>query len=220
MISIIDYGLGNLGSIANMLKKIGAESRIINTPDQLALASHIILPGVGAFDSGIRHLEEHNWIKPLNKRVLEDKIPTLGICLGMQLMTKSSEEGVLPGLGWVDAHTRRFDVAGAGLRVPHMGWNIARVSKRSTLLPIDEQERRYYFVHSYFVDLKNEENQLLETPYGKAFTSGFEVENIIGVQFHPEKSHRFGMELLRNFATNFQPHFLNAQIEGNSMSSS
>lgn len=220
MISIIDYGLGNLGSIANMLKRIGAEARIITEPDQLATASHIILPGVGAFDSGMRHLEQHNWIPMLNKRVLVDKTPTLGICLGMQLMTKSSEEGVLPGLGWVDAHTRRFNFSDPGLRVPHMGWNIARVTKESTLLPIDEQERRYYFVHSYFVNLQNKENQLLETYYGGDFTSGFEVGNIIGVQFHPEKSHRFGMELLRNFATSFHPHFLDAQIEGNSVSTS
>jgi len=218
MIVIVDYGLGNLGSIVNMLKKVGFRSEIIKDPKRLDDASQIILPGVGAFDSGMRHLEEFDWIGPLNQKVLVEKIPTLGICLGMQLMTKSSEEGMLPGLGWVDAHTKKF--VGPGLRVPHLGWNITEVSKPSKLLPMDDQERRFYFVHSYYVQLADNNNQLLKTNYGIPFTSGFEVDNIIGVQFHPEKSHRFGMELLRNFAHNFQsPIADNAQIQGNSGSS-
>src|SRR5690606_35985053 len=133
MIVIVDYGLGNLGSIVNMLKKVGFRSEIIKDPKRLDDASHIILPGVGAFDSGMRHLEEFDWIGLLNQKVLVEKIPTLGICLGMQLMTKSSEEGMLPGLGWVDAHTKKF--VGPGLRVPHLGWNITEVSKPSKLLP-------------------------------------------------------------------------------------
>jgi len=217
MISIVDYGLGNLGSIQNMLKKLGQPAKIITDPEQLDKASHIILPGVGAFDSGMQHLEEHHWIGPLSKRVLVDKIPTLGICLGMQLMTKSSEEGVLPGLGWVNATTVRFSAEG-GLRIPHMGWNRSDVVKSSVLLPEDGQERRYYFVHSYFVKVENPADQLLRAQYGTSFTAGFEVGNIIGVQFHPEKSHRFGMELLRSFATNFHPQVLDAQIKGNSVS--
>lgn len=204
MIVIVDYGLGNLGSIVNMLNKVGFNSQIIKDPQQLDTATQIILPGVGAFDSGMKHLEEFNWIEPLNKKVLTDKIPTLGICLGMQLMTKSSEEGVLPGLGWVNASTKRFDVSSKGLRVPHLGWNVTNVRKKNALLPMDHQERRFYFVHSYFVELEDSKDQLLETSYGSSFTSGFEVDNVIGVQFHPEKSHRFGMELLRNFAVNFQ----------------
>lgn len=217
MIAIVDYGLGNLGSIQNMLKKLGHQAQIITNPAQLADATQIILPGVGAFDSGMQHLADHHWIEPLNKRVLVDKIPTLGICLGMQLMTRSSEEGTLPGLGWVNAATIRFNADG-GLRIPHMGWNKSDVMKQSRLLPMDGQERRYYFVHSYFVKLDNEADQLLRTEYGAPFTAGFEVDNVIGVQFHPEKSHRFGMELLRNFATNFHPQVLDAQVKGNSVS--
>ena len=128
MIAIVDYGLGNLGSIQNMLKKLGHPAQIITDPIQLEKATHVILPGVGAFDSGMQHLEDHHWIEPLNNRVLVDKIPTLGICLGMQLMTRSSEEGVRPGLGWVDAATIKFSSEG-GLRIPHMGWNRSDVAR-------------------------------------------------------------------------------------------
>jgi glutamine amidotransferase len=201
MIAIVDYGLGNLGSIVNMLKKVGHEARIITQPAELEEASKIILPGVGAFDTGMRYLKENNWIDPLNKKVLEEKVPVLGICLGMQLMTGGSEEGALPGLNWVRGYTRKF--AASDLRIPHMGWNLIRVTKPSTILPIDSDERRFYFVHSYCVQLENPEDQLLETVYGEPFTSGFQSGHIVAVQFHPEKSHRFGQELLNNFAANF-----------------
>lgn len=201
MITIIDYGLGNLGSIVNMLKKLGHDAKIINSPEQLQNASHIILPGVGAFDTGMRHLEEAQWIEPLNKKVLVEKTPTLGICLGMQLMTRGSEEGRLPGLNWVEGYARKFPAN--NLRIPHMGWNKVTITKGSSILSGNDLERRFYFVHSYFVSLENPDEQLIEATYGNPFTAAFEAGNIVGVQFHPEKSHRFGMELLHNFVANF-----------------
>jgi glutamine amidotransferase len=202
MITIVNYGLGNLGSIQNILRKIGHESIIIDTPEQLDNATKIILPGVGAFDTGMKFLNERAWIAPLNSKVMDEKIPVLGICLGMQLMTKRSEEGVLPGLGWVDAETIRFSTD-LKVRIPHMGWNVTNQKKQTNLIQNDVDEKRFYFVHSYFVKLNQVEDELLSTSYGAPFTSGFERENIIGVQFHPEKSHRFGKELLRNFAEKY-----------------
>jgi imidazole glycerol-phosphate synthase subunit HisH len=217
MITIIDYGLGNLGSIANMLKKLGFDSAIISNPRDLENASQIILPGVGAFDTGMKYLKDNHWLEELNKKVLIEKIPTLGICLGMQLMTESSEEGVLPGLGWVKGTTKKFTFSNNDLRIPHMGWNTVTVKKASRILPQDGSERRFYFVHSYFVNLEDQNNLLVEATYGNSFAAGFEVENIVGVQFHPEKSHRFGMELLRNFAANLPILDSNVKNKSNTM---
>lgn len=202
MITIVNYGLGNLGSIQNILRKIGQESTIIDTPEQLKQASKIILPGVGAFDTGMKFLNERGWIDPLNKKVLQGKVPVLGICLGMQLMTKGSEEGSLPGLGWIDAETIRFS-NDLNIRIPHMGWNVTNQKKQTNLLEDNQDEKRFYFVHSFYVKLKEAADELLSTFYGQNFTSGFERGNIVGVQFHPEKSHRFGKELFRNFAEKY-----------------
>ncbi|ERJ57722.1 imidazole glycerol phosphate synthase subunit HisH [Sphingobacterium paucimobilis] len=203
MISVIDYGLGNLGSVCNMFKKVGYEAMIITSPEDLNKATKIILPGVGAFDTGMKNLNEGQWIKALNKRVLEDKIPTLGICLGMQLMCRSSEEGSLSGLGWINGRTKKFHFENKDLKSPHMGWNNCLPQKESSLIIDDFEVRRYYFVHSYFVEMTSASDILFTTVYDKEFTSAFEVDNIIGVQFHPEKSHKFGLSLFKNFAERY-----------------
>lgn len=202
MITIIDYGMGNLGSIANMIKKIGHKSIITSDIDEIQKATKLILPGVGAFDNGMKNLESLGFIEVLNKKVLEDNTPILGICLGMQLMTKSSEEGNLLGLGWVDAQTKKF--VSDTLKVPHMGWNIIKHQKQSKLFEELESEKRYYFVHGYYVECNTNEYILATTNYGYEFVSSFEKDNIIGVQFHPEKSHKFGMRLMKNFVENFK----------------
>ncbi|HTJ05845.1 MAG TPA: imidazole glycerol phosphate synthase subunit HisH, partial [Caldimonas sp.] len=195
-----DYGMGNLGSIRNMLKKIGADSEITAEPARIAAATKLVLPGVGAFDAGMENLDKSGLVPLLNERVRRDEVPVLGICLGMQLMTHSSSEGERPGLGWVDAKAVRFVPADATLKVPHMGWNIARPVRDDALLEGLPRESRFYFVHSYYVACERREDVLLTTFYGADFDSGFRRGNVWGVQFHPEKSHRFGMHLLRNFA--------------------
>lgn len=202
MITIVDFDIGNLGSIRNMLKKIGVPSVITSSPDEIAQAKKLILPGVGAFDPGMRNLNASGLVPLLNEKVLQEKTPVLGICLGMQLMTRGSEEGGLPGLGWVPAETRRFTREGAAnLKIPHMGWNLVREAKASPLLAEFPDEARFYFVHSYYVHCDQRETALLETTYGpRTFDAGFEYGHIRGVQFHPEKSHRFGMWMLKNFA--------------------
>lgn len=200
MIVIVDYGMGNLGSIYNMIKKIGYISTISSDTNQIEKASKIILPGVGAFDNGIYNLKKLNIFELLNQIVLEEKVPILGICLGMQLMTLSSEEGKEKGLGWINAVTKRFTFNDKRLKVPHMGWNTVQIVKQSKLFKnMEYQENRFYFVHSYYVDCLDKSDILTVTNYGFPFVSSFEKENIIGVQFHPEKSHRFGMQILKNF---------------------
>lgn len=201
MITIVNYGMGNLGSIFNMLKHIGIESIITNDIKKIENSEKIILPGVGAFDSAIdRILAIDGLIDVLNELIIVKKVPILGICLGMQLFTKSSEEGKLPGLGWIDAYTKRF-VHKNELKVPHMGWNVVILCKKSTLTQgMYEEEQRFYFVHSYHLFCNDENNIIGKTFYGEWFPSIIEYNNIFGVQFHPEKSHRFGMKLLKNFA--------------------
>jgi glutamine amidotransferase len=201
MITIIDYKTGNLGSIQNMLKKIRVESVVTSDPTEIAAATKMILPGVGSFDQGMRNLNKLNIKDIINRRVIEDKIPVLGICLGMQLMTSGSEEGKLEGLGWIDAETIRFRFEDSSrYKSPHMGWNFIRQQKESRLMKDMLPDSRFYFVHSFYVRSNNPGDILTSTVYDKEFTSSFEKENIIGVQFHPEKSHKFGMALLKNFA--------------------
>lgn len=197
MLGIIDYKVVNLGSILNILKKIGAKDVVVITrPDQLDSVSKILLPGIGSFDKGVTNLQEIGLWEPLRKRIGEDKIPCLGICLGMQLLTHRSEEGTLPGLGLVNAEVKKFRI---GLRVPHMGWNHAVPSKVSKLTKDLPEKSRFYFVHSYYVNCFEEKDVLLRTNYEHSFAAAFELDNIYGVQFHPEKSHRFGMKILENF---------------------
>lgn len=205
MIAIIDYGMGNLGSIANMLKKIGAEARITHDPAVIERAEKLILPGVGAFDHGMQALEARGLIPVLNQRVLVERAPMLGLCLGMQLFTQRSEEGQLPGLGWIKGETVRFkfDALSPQPKIPHMGWNTLRVCRPHPIFadtPENELEPRFYFVHSYHVRCAEAGVVLGETHYGYAFASAVAQGNIAGVQFHPEKSHKFGMRLLKNFA--------------------
>jgi len=201
MITIIDYRTGNLGSIQNMLKKIRVESRVTSSPDEIASANKIILPGVGAFDQGMEMLEKLGMKDILDRKVLDDNVPVLGICLGMQLMTKRSEEGSLPGLGWIDAETVRFRFADTiRYKSPHMGWNFIDAKKESRLLTNLPCNSRFYFVHSYYVKPADNADTLTTTLYEQEFASSFEKGNIAGVQFHPEKSHKFGMALLKNFA--------------------
>ena len=205
MIVIVDYGMGNLASIQNMLKKVGApSSQISSNPEVIENAEKIILPGVGAFDTGMQNLNETGLLDVLNYKVLEDKTPTLGVCLGMQLMTQSSDEGKLPGLGWIDAKTVRFcfDSDNMKLKIPHMGWNTVKIQRPGTLFTDMYAEARFYFVHSYHVVCNNPENILTTTEYGYDFVSAIQNGHIMAAQFHPEKSHKFGMKLYRNFVEN------------------
>ncbi|HQK35000.1 MAG TPA: imidazole glycerol phosphate synthase subunit HisH [Spirochaetales bacterium] len=203
MLVIINYNLGNLKSIQNMIRKIGFESKITNNIEEIRGATKLILPGVGAFDNGMHNLKELGLISVLEKEILENKKPILGICLGMQLLTKKSEEGTLSGLGFIDAETKLFKLENT-YKIPHMGWNTAKPIKKSKLFSeMENQENRFYFVHSYYVDCSNTDDILTVTKYGTEFVSMFEHENIIGAQFHPEKSHKFGMQLLKNFLENY-----------------
>lgn len=201
MITIIDYGIGNVGSIKNMLKKIGQKSIITSVREDILASDKLILPGVGAYDYGIEQLYRSNLIDTINQKVVKDKTPILGICLGMQLFSKGSEEGSKPGLGWINAYTKKFRFNDEiNLPVPHMGWNELKKNKESKLfagLPINS---RFYFVHSYHLNCEDSSDILFTSNYGYEFTSGIEKDNILGVQFHPEKSHKFGMQLLKNFA--------------------
>ena len=201
MIVIIDYGMGNLGSIHNMLNRIGAPSEITSDPRKIGLADKLILPGVGAFDRAVQSLNRLDLLPVLNERVLDRKVPILGICLGMQLLSLRSEEGELPGLGWIDAETVRFAFEGenAALKIPHMGWNTIEVRRSSPILDDRHEDSRFYFVHSYHVRCADEANVLATTRYGIEFHAAVIRGNIMGTQFHPEKSHKFGLKLLKNF---------------------
>lgn len=202
MIVVIDFGVGNLGSILNMLNKVGAKAIISSEISDLENADKLVLPGVGSFDNGFIKLKEFGFIPVLNRKVINQKTPILGICLGMQLFTKRSEEGVMPGLGWLDAETIKFNFNNNdnnNLRIPHMGWNTISINREDPIFKDLKEEARFYFVHSYHLICNNEEDILAKTHYGYDFTSIVRKENILGAQFHPEKSHKFGMNLLRNF---------------------
>lgn len=200
MISIVNYNIGNVGSVANMIKKAGGESVICNSPEDLINAQKIILPGVGAFDTGMRNLIEGGWIDILEEKANTEKVPVLGICLGMQLMTNSSEEGNLEGLGWVPGKAVKFSFDTKQFKIPHMGWNDVALSKHTQLIDSGfVSDFRYYFVHSYYVKLNEATDEVLSCDYGIKFTCGFERKNLVGVQFHPEKSHKYGLHLIKNF---------------------
>lgn len=198
MITIVDYGMGNLGSVLNMFKKIGSPAKISSDLDDISKSAKLLLPGVGAFDAAMERLSNTELRKVLDHKALVEKIPVLGICLGMQLLTKSSEEGNLSGLGWIQAATYKFPVS--TLKVPHMGWNLVKTSTPSPLTENFDDEFRFYFVHSYYVKAEHDRNSILRTSYGIDFDSGIQSDNIFGAQFHPEKSHKFGMQLFKNFS--------------------
>lgn len=200
MITIVDYGMGNLGAVQNMLRYIGAQARVSGDPDVVAQASRILLPGVGAFDAAMQRIRASGLLPVLERKALMERVPTLGICLGMQLLTRGSEEGNEPGLGWIAADTRRFPDR-PGLKVPHMGWNLVHGFRAHPLTADLPPEPRFYFVHSYCVQVDDEAHRLLQAHHGIDFDAAIGRDNIVGAQFHPEKSHRFGMKLLANFAS-------------------
>jgi glutamine amidotransferase len=200
MITIVDYGLGNLGSIQNMLRKLGHTSELTSDPVRVAEATAIVLPGVGAFDLGMRNLRELGLREALDHLALERKVPVLGICLGAQLMTRGSEEGEERGLGWVDADTVRFSGPALGdLPIPSMGWSTVRGGAPHFLFPSAETPR-FYFVHSFHFRADAAADVIGWSTYGYEFAAAFARDHIVGVQFHPEKSHRFGMALFDRFA--------------------
>ena len=205
MITIIDYGMGNLGSVANMIKKVGGKSIITSNKDDIKNAKKILLPGVGAFDSAVKNLKKLHLWDLIKEKVVVEKVPIMGICLGMQLLTKGSEEGELDGFGFIDAYAKRFEFEKEDLKIPHMGWNVVNLQKKSKLFEgMEHQENRFYFVHSFAVECKENKDILTTTHYGYDFVSSFEKENIVGCQFHPEKSHKFGMKLFKNFVEKYR----------------
>jgi len=200
-IVIIDYGMGNLRSIEKNLQRSGYNPVISGDPEIVNTADKLILPGVGHFANGMKNLNERELITILNYKVLQEKIPILGICLGMQLFGKKSEEGNVEGLGWVDAETIKFSVSDRQkYKIPHMGWNSIFFKKNDPMINNITQEDLFYFVHSYHLVCGDEENILATTTYDYEFTSAVVKDNIYGVQFHPEKSHKQGLQMLRNFA--------------------
>lgn len=200
MIVIVDSGVANTGSIVNMLGRVGVQATVSSDPGVIDRGTKLILPGVGAFDAGMRSLDQRGLIPVLDRQVQERGIPILGLCLGMQLFTRKSEEGSLPGLGWLDADTVRFrPPASPDVKIPHMGWNTVDVRREHPVLDTSDEDTRFYFVHSYHVANASPDQVLGTTTHGYEFASVIGRDNILGVQFHPEKSHRFGMRLLRNF---------------------
>jgi glutamine amidotransferase len=199
MIAIVDYGLGNLVSVKNMLKKLGVKAVITDKADEINSSPKLILPGVGSFDNGMNLIRQKNLLEVLNQKVLVEKIPVLGICLGMQLLAGCSEEGKEKGLGWIDAEVIKFKFDDNNLKIPHMGWNYINVKKENPLIHKNDKHR-FYFVHSYYVKCKDDKDVLATCNYGFDFTCMVNHNNIFGAQFHPEKSLKFGMELLNNFS--------------------
>jgi imidazole glycerol-phosphate synthase subunit HisH len=200
MITIIDYGMGNLGSIQNMFKRIGVRSQICDKPAEIEKAEKIVLPGVGSFDQAMTRINDLGLRDLLDKKATQEKIPVLGICLGMQLLVNGSEEGKLAGLGWINGQAIRIE-SKDGFKVPHMGWNLVKPISYSRLTEQLPDESRFYFVHSYAVQCQSRDNSILRSFHGVEFDSAIQSENIYGVQFHPEKSHKFGMKLFKNFAS-------------------
>jgi glutamine amidotransferase len=200
MITIIDYGMGNLGSIENMFKRIGVSVEITSSTEEIERAKKILLPGVGAFDAAVNKIDKLNLRDLLVHKANVEKVPFLGICLGMQLLTNSSEEGTLKGLGLIDAETLKFRFEDNNLKVPHMGWNFVKRINDSPIVDLFTDDYRFYFVHSYYVQCSNKTNIIMQTEYGFKFDSIINRENIFGAQFHPEKSHKYGMQLLENFS--------------------
>jgi glutamine amidotransferase len=200
MLVVVDYGMGNLGAIPNMLARLGAPAVISSSIDDIRLASRVILPGVGAFDTAVSNIERLNLRDVLAEKAFADRVPFLGLCLGMHLLVKGSEEGDLPGLGWIAGRVVQFKTdENPDLRVPHMGWNEVSGRASSRLLSGFDALPRFYFAHSFHVTCDNPDDVAGDTTYGYPFPSVLERENVFGVQFHPEKSHRFGLKLLSNF---------------------
>lgn len=202
MIAIIDYGLGNIKAFANVYKRLNMPSAIVsNASDLKNKATKIILPGVGSFDHAMGLLQKSGMREVLDELVLQRKLPILGICVGMQMLSFSSEEGNLPGLGWFDGVVKKFDTSSLvhRTRLPHMGWNNVNSIANNKLFQDLDSESRFYFLHSYYFQCNNNEDIIAVTDYGNQFPCAVNSENICGVQFHPEKSHQNGIQFLKNF---------------------
>jgi len=202
MIAIIDYGLGNVKAFANVYYRLNIPAVIVKQPDDLKAVKKIILPGVGSFDHAMQMLDKSGLRHALDEFVLHRNVPVLGICVGMQMLAHSSEEGVLPGLGWIDGKVKKMNPTRLthSTHLPHMGWNDVRPVKKNKLFKELEQSARFYFLHSYYFQVQNENDVIAVTDYGGLFTCAINAKNIYGVQFHPEKSHQYGIQLLKNFA--------------------
>jgi len=204
MITIVNYGLGNIQAFVNIYKRLNIPVRVAQTADELSLADKIILPGVGAFDWAMNQLQESGMRECLDDLVTIQQRPVLGVCVGMQIMARSSEEGELPGLGWIDADVKIMEKDGRTLNtkelsLPHMGWNEVQPIDTTTLFKGIENPR-YYFLHSFYIAPDKPEDILATTDYYGSFASSVRAKNVFGVQFHPEKSHQWGIQLLKNFA--------------------
>ena len=200
MISILDYGMGNLGSLENMFKRIGVQSHVISEPSQVHSSTKLVLPGVGSFDHAMRSLNSVDGLRDaLNDIAQAGKIPILGVCLGMQIMLAKSDEGAEPGLAWIKGKVLKFD-SSLGIRVPHMGWNQSVSQKINPLFVGIPDDARFYFAHSYFVQVEDKVDSIMESTHGVVFDSAVNTKNIFGVQFHPEKSLNSGMKILKNFS--------------------
>lgn len=202
---IIDYGVGNLSSVKNMFKRIGINALITNDFDKIQNADKLILPGVGRFDYGMEQLKKTGLTGLITEKVIQHKTPILGICLGVQLLTDYSEEGGVEGLGFIKGKTVAFDRSKllVDQKIPHMGWNYVEEYSQSRLFMNMFEEPRFYFVHSYHLQIDDPSQVMVKAKYGYSFAAGVEKDNILGVQFHPEKSHKYGMKLLENFVTNY-----------------
>jgi glutamine amidotransferase len=201
-VTIVDAGIGNVRSVQRMFEEIDADARLVSDPIEAADAERLVLPGVGAFDAGMRALNDGGWRLVLDKLAKDRKIPVLGICLGMQLLGQGSDvgEGAEPGLGWIAARARRIDTGGdPRLKVPHMGWAEVTATRPNPLIGGEDGVPRFYHVHSYRLVCDDPADEIGTATYGSRFTTAVQRGNIMGVQFHPEKSHRFGKELLRRF---------------------
>jgi glutamine amidotransferase len=197
MIAIADYGIGNLGSIRNIIQHVGGEAEISRDAGFLREANALVIPGVGSFDACMRALRGSGLLPAIEQRALGARVPVLGVCVGMQMMAQGSEEGEEPGLGWFAARCRRFD--DSAQKVPHMGWSAVSAREDSQLFAAEGEDRRFYFVHSYHVLCEHEEDVEALAHYGAPFVASIARGNLYGVQFHPEKSHQHGMQLFRNF---------------------
>ena len=202
MITIIDYGVGNVFAFQNVFKRLSIPSKIAKCENDLMGSSKLILPGVGHFDYAMSQLNNSGMRDRLDELVLKEKIPVIGICVGMQMMAKKSDEGTLDGLCWIDAYVKKFDEATINhhTKLPHMGWNDVKPNENHPLFKGLEQQAIFYFLHSFYFKCSNEENSISKTDYGINFSSSIQHDNIYGIQFHPEKSHSYGERLLKNFA--------------------
>jgi glutamine amidotransferase len=198
-VAIVDCGIGNIRSVQRMFEAIGVEAVVVSKPEDAVSCVRLVIPGVGAFDAGMEAIHERGWFEMLNHLAFKRRVPVLGICLGMQLLCRRSDEGLLPGLGWIAADVLAFRREQLGIKIPHMGWNVVKAMQDNPLIPLGLEEQRFYHVHKYHAVCDSDESVLGMTHYGYDFATVIHRDNIYGVQFHPEKSHKFGMNLLRRF---------------------